>query len=119
MTRENSTVKRKTPARKNVSPNAGDIYRKAAQIGANGAYDGSCVWIAWVPRGMIHGLIGVDWERDKAVIAYQNLFRPEDAHGVYWGNLWSDQEFQNINKEQVRECRILALCFMAAIVENP
>lgn len=41
--------------------------------------------------------------------SYEAMFRPEEDN-VYWGRLWGDD---------AHECRILALCFMAAISERP
>ena len=45
-------------------------------------------------------------------IPYAALFKPEDEHfDGSWGTRWSD------SYEERQDCRILALCFMAAMVE--
>ena len=43
--------------------------------------------------------------------AFEFLFRPKHSALMYWGELWGEKA------REVREVRILALCFMAAIDE--
>jgi len=97
------------------------IYRKAAMLGENGAGDGSCAWIGWAKRGMTSGMINdAGWMEDRDVKGYQTLFLPVFAfHSGYWGENWSDVEYPCKRDvcEEVRPCRVLALCFMAAMVE--
>ena len=50
----------------------------------------------------------------EAARRYAELFRPEDYNGECWGHAWAN------GWDQWRErnaCRIVALCFMAAMVE--
>lgn len=42
-----------------------------------------------------------------------DLFKPANAHYLsYWGVLWSN------DPEEVKRCRVLALCFLAAMYET-
>lgn len=54
---------------------------------------------------------------------FENTFKPSGSGRLYWGNEWSNKaEIDNWNTEfdkAVHDCRVLALCFMAAITERP
>lgn len=90
--------------------NAAKVYREAAKQGAEGAIDGACVWIAWA-----QDKDGGAYFCDPLVEEYSGLFKP--GPGVYWGELWADNIHNPRPDPATRECRVLALCFMAAIVE--
>lgn len=85
------------------------IYRKAAAI-ADKNMEASCVAIekangTWSVSG---------WSR--LTYNYNNLFKPRNS-GVVWGNLWADWS-NDATLNTRRQCRVLALCFMAAIAED-
>lgn len=79
---------------------ASEVYREAAKF----CFDNdsfSCCAITHKPDP--EGLYR--WALRKE---YEALFKPEG--GFYaWGDMWGDES---------RKCRILALCFMAAIAES-
>ncbi len=86
------------------------IYREAALLGEMGAKDGSCLWIASVDRGF--------WVGNGLVERYAEIFG--NGSDGYWGNLWADLhpwDHTSSGGETARNCRVLALCFMAAMVE--
>lgn len=96
------------------------IYREAARMGAEGSKEGTCVWIGWAERGWTSGSMDEEWGYSHAVMNYQDLFKPEGAGHGFWGHGWADDPiFATENTVGVRECRVLALCFMAAITESP
>lgn len=81
---------------------ASTIYRKAAKLvfKKSGAGDGfpSCCAVA-------------DYGPEELAFRYAKLFCPDDCPMMYWGDLWGD----DIERKQ---CRVLALCLMAAISED-
>lgn len=42
---------------------------------------------------------------------YESYFMPPSSTRCYWGEMWGD------SPDEIHECRLLALCFMAAMVE--
>lgn len=86
------------------------VYRKAAQLGELGERDGSCVWVAVAE--------GLDSPYASELSAkYSKVFNPGSDFALYWGNEWADQPWSCGPVEAARDCRVLALCFMAALVE--
>lgn len=47
---------------------------------------------------------------------YEQMFRPKTDHSA-WANEWRETEDWDGETSFIHECRILALCFMAAISE--
>jgi hypothetical protein len=91
------------------------IYRKAAQLlereteGSEFSCDriGEAVGVWTFPRPQ--DLEHLRHFNKDLCGAYASLFRPKRS-GHYWGRRWGDD---------AHNCRILALCFMAAITERP
>lgn len=54
--------------------------------------------------------------------AYSSLFRPPEElakeQGDAWGAAWSDQEIPRADDPIADQCRVLALCFAAAMAET-
>lgn len=90
---------------------ASDVYREAARLGAEGESDGSCIWIAWA-----QDKDAGSYFHDKFGEKFKELFKPE--YGIYWGEQWADDKANPRQCPETRNCRVLALCFMAAIVER-
>lgn len=96
------------------------IYRNAAKRVAQGHNQWSCCAVAGVPDSDVPET-GKNW---SALNWYERLFAPHDRNpGLLWGNLW-DYDISGIeepllprSRGAAKECRILALCFMAAIAE--
>ena len=93
-----------------------EIYQKAGELIESGKFDhaaGSCWAIAFATPGF------KDWrdlETYRAVKPYERLFSPEnDGFVAYWGLQWREEWGGN---KVVRNCRILALYFMAAITAS-
>ena len=104
----------------NRTDRAAAIYREAARILAQGESDdtipGACTAIAKA----LHPRLSRSeaWSRAQhsdAVHGFESLFCPfhiaDGEYKGYWGREWGD------NAEQ-RQCRVLALCFAAAVVER-
>ena len=88
-----------------------EVYLKAAELlEANGANGWSC----WA----IEDVLGVPRHdegdpRHELVLDYENLFKPEGSDH-WWGFVFEE----DCGPVKAKECRILALCFMAAIAES-
>lgn len=84
--------------------NPSEIYRKAAELIARGTQQHSCVAISIV----------VNYESFHERQSYGALFRPSRRVGSNdpWGEWWSEES------KVCRDCRVIALCFMAAIAED-
>lgn len=92
-----------------------EIYRQAALLYENGklgdAGRGSCSAICEAARPDLHHYAAYeDGCRGRLVSDYAAFFRPEIGV-VYWGMHWGD------SREERDDCRIIALCFMAAMIE--
>jgi hypothetical protein len=87
-----------------------NIYRKAAQIMESRLVpvtDGSCCWALAVAKDSEV----VELVKDSDAIAMKRYFSaPRRFHDAYW--MYGDDEGSDQNSH-----RILALCFMAAMVE--
>lgn len=81
------------------------IYRRAAVRQARDKYC-SCLAIVCVDKRSLRNWDGFT----NAAEAYAEMFKPfKKTHShCSWGNRW---------KEDAQECRILALCFAAAMAE--
>lgn len=90
------------------------IYRKAARKIEDGDNHWSCCAIA----GVGDDTDPYYYEDDRMLVGrYERFFKPDGAH-LYWGNAWSDRPptyQESCGDEQAKKCRILALCFMAAM----
>lgn len=87
------------------------IYRDAAKLVEDGIHLHSCVAI-YDAAGL--GVPAV-WSKRRSLMIceqYDELFRPysNDGWGDSWGICWGLDR---------QDCRVLALCFMAAITEKP
>lgn len=102
---------RDTPSHRDAA-----IYREAARLLETNDRDGSefsCDRIGEA-LGVWEWPHPIDLEIRRARYArlkdsYASIFQPKKSD-TYWGRLWV---------ENVHDCRILALCFMAAITERP
>lgn len=86
-------------------------YVKAAQRVESGKNVWSCCAIAGVPDHRA--------PECEAVTEYERLFMPTGA-GPFWGHLWDYEDAGKTHSawpitEDGKNCRVLALCFMAAI----
>jgi len=87
-----------------------DIYRKAAELLAHDFIPGN--WSCWAIE-MVLKVPCSDGENEKhpLVKEYEKFFKPDNAANSHaWGLTWDIEDRD--------ECRILALCFMAAISES-
>lgn len=75
------------------------IYREAARRCETEATWGACIYIFFAGHGDTE--IG-PWHEDPEVEIFRAMFKPEDAGSLWWED---------------NDPRILALCFMAAMVE--
>jgi len=99
---------------------ASEIYRKAAQILERDEYrdtiPGACSAIAdaaYPDKDRLDSYNAVD---GKPILRdFEYLFCPHEVAFGYWGREWSDEGFNDL---QALDCRIVALCFMAAIAED-
>lgn len=91
----------------NASTNSAKVYRDAA------AYlfrRNPKVW--WGCCDAINKVTtGDPCIRSAQEAVFAAYFKPENTNYVYWGGQWSD------DSRERHACRILALCFMAAMVE--
>jgi hypothetical protein len=91
-------------ARSTKTAKLSDGYRNSAKLIEEGKEDhlrGACC-IAMDQIAMIDGDV-------NNVQVFYDLFKPNEGHNaLWWGEKWEDD---------ARSCRILALCFMAALVE--
>lgn len=81
------------------------IYLNAARLVADGTHEFSCNAIASSPMTR----------------QYEKLFRPPEEiySGDAWGAAWGDDFPKSLlasASPEARQCRVLALCLMAAIV---
>ena len=96
------------------------LYRKAAHLIEGGAWQPveddidewptqkfSC-WAITAAMGRKKYQFGPEDRTPKEVKDYQYIFKPEEGNWC-WGDLWEEHERD--------DCRVLALCFMAAMVE--
>lgn len=79
-----------------------DVYREAARRVAEGEEEFSCVAVILAGPG--------------AITNYEALMRP-DGHWGAWGSGWGDPNAYVKTYATIHDCRVLALCFMAAIAE--
>ena len=88
-----------------------DVYLKAAEIlEANGADGWSC-WAIEEALGVPKHDVGEP--RHELVMSYEGIFKPEGSDH-WWGFAFEKE----CGAEGAKQCRILALCFMAAIAES-
>jgi hypothetical protein len=80
-----------------------EIYRKAAESLATGK--STTQWSCWAVRYADNGSEFIASKREER---YDRMFRPHPQCNA-WGLMWGDDK---------KDCRILALCFMAAISES-
>lgn len=94
------------------------VYRKAAMLCQNGEY-ASCFAVNQIVNGGHEGFL----KDTSQALRYARLFSPDETsdHGMPWGISWGNQLDKNGNKyfesSSIRQGRVLALCFMAAMVE--
>lgn len=95
------------------------IYRKAAQIlekyRERDTIPGACSAISQAlhPRMDRHNAYYRTLGKTNFICDFEDLFAPEATFGGYWGEEWADDH------EERRNCRVVALCLMAAMVERP
>ena len=86
------------------------VYREAAYRVEFGFHSFSCWAIEDVLVVPLHGEETKEKDKHPLVRSYEKTFRPEACGWTHnWGVYW--------NGDERRDCRILALCFMAAMVE--
>ena len=99
--------------------NKAEIYLRAAEseFKMNPAQDGSCCWsIAEESPSYREGKELKEYQ-ESAVFAL--IFAPKDKEYAYWGKQWGiDSDLAIVDWEQVRKCRVLALCFAAAMAKT-
>lgn len=86
---------------------AAKIYLEAARRIADLREWGACDQINQVA-------VGDPLWQTKYADRFEELFRPEHSNECYWGDLWADEPGDCPHRD-ADNCRILALCFMAAI----
>jgi hypothetical protein len=90
-----------------------EVYRKAAErifLNRGGYVNFSC----WA----IDEVVGFE-SRSLQRNNYEAWFKPEETKRAVWANEWKDGIFPPKEEDlMVDECRIIALCFMAAICES-
>lgn len=86
------------------------VYLEAARIGAEGSHDGACIWLMFAQNKHADGHFC-----DPYGAAFSALFKPE--YGVYWGEQWAENLNDPRKCPETRNCRVIALCLMAAMVE--
>jgi hypothetical protein len=83
-----------------------EIYLRAAEM--TDAFDeGTCRTVQRAATGKCDGCVS---EPHLTTYAYQKMFAPlEQGNQGYWGYVWGEDR---------RFCRVLALCFAAAMAET-
>lgn len=92
------------------------IYRDAAKVIEDGKLldngRGSCSAITQAAEPQMHHSEAYDALCCTPIVTnYVNTFCPRGRTGGYWGTEWG------ATHQEQDDCRILALCFMAAMVE--
>ena len=94
------------------------IYLDAAKLFEDGKVkdtgQGACSAIAEAMNPTIHHSLAYDKERHaekSPVHDFTAIFSPNDDARYYWGDGWGDTQ------EERNNARVVALCFMAAMVE--
>lgn len=89
--------------------NRAELYRKAAKLMEDGDRNarGSCCWAIGLTKNP--RIISFDGSMDDDCLAMKRIFRPRG--GIFWMGA------TNYYDEEAHDRRILALCFMAAMVE--
>lgn len=90
------------------------LFIRAAEAVAEGRQEFSCCAI----DHFANEEVGYSQER----VLYDELFEPGASYNPdrlsAWGILWSDKRGKKEKEQEQKDCRVLALCFMAAIVEE-
>ena len=95
---------------KATSTDRADLYRRAAKLmeSGNSTANGSCCWAIGLTKNP--GVMILYGDKDADCRAMKAVYAPRKNHG-FWMNDIGDNDHERHNG------RILALCFMAAMVE--
>ena len=86
---------------------AAQIYLRAADLVEN-FDDAACLAL-----DQVQGNRSCDYDYFPATVEFRKLFSPDVEECACWGTQWEDGD------TSAKECRVLALCFMAAITARP
>ena len=89
---------------------ASEVYLRAArQIARERGY--------WA-KGCCNAIINIDKEcGESSKKEFAVLFSPSHQRFNYWAMQWMDNPDYGDWDDEVKRCRVLALCFMAALTE--